>query len=218
MCIQFLHKLFVKVISTRSVIFVSLIPHTRPYIRTRHFRKASRWTPWKVIAIWHLSLLVACPLFGSDQHHTKSSTCTIYSSSRSVLQYRNAFYILRINKRQIGNFYTIYQNKSITTIQWGITTNVDISGFVGLTTIECNIQVGYHTLQTLCNITNWTVFQNLPWSCCNSSCQIKFLLCTITYDYHFIQRCRAFFKHNLQRTGFCRDPHFLRTKTNVRCY
>ena len=136
-------------------------------------------------------------VLGSYQYHSESTTRTIDSSRRSVLQYRYTFHICGIHRVEIP-LHPVYQHKGTTT-RTNTSCSTKINGWRTrrFTVTECNVQPRYHTLQRTRNVTVAALCNLLAINLVHSTNQIYFLCRTVTYDHHFLQLLRIFLKYNL---------------------
>ena len=84
--------------------------------------------------------------FGSNQYHTEGGSCTIYCSCRSVFDYGNRFYVVRINAVQIA-YRSIDKNQRTGSVDRSGTTHVDAWRTARHTRRSSDVKSGYRTLQ-----------------------------------------------------------------------
>ena len=155
------HKLITEIVVARAIIVESLVPRSRPIEGVWHFGKSRRRIPRQVVVIVHGSLFIACTFLRGYEHHTESCSGTIYRCCRSIFEHGNILDILRIHKRQVRYFHAVEEYEGTSTIERCVTSDVYFSLLTRLSTVEGDVQIGYHALQSLCDVSNRPVRKHL---------------------------------------------------------
>ena len=90
------------------------------------------------------------------------------------------------------HIHTIHNEQRRCIIQCTDTTYHDTASGSGITTLWNDIHTGNLTLQCLADICITLCIQFFCTYICHRTCQVRFLLCTVTNYDHFIQRFRIF--------------------------
>ena len=141
-------------------------------------------------------------MLGCYQYNAIGSTNTI-NGSRSIFQYRYRFYFIGIHTWEIA----LVTRNTINHDQ-RLTQATDINGiieFTGLWTFLCNTHTGYFSGKHIHHILilshgNFLIINS--WDC---TCQSRFLLRTVTYNYYFFQCLAIFLQSDFQYGISCRD-------------
>ena len=161
--------------------------------------------PSKVIAVIDGHLIGRLGALGLNQDDTEGSTRTIDGGRGSILQYRDALDVLRIQERDIIVRNSIDHNQGVahfTVAQGSDTTDAHRSSFVDVTRGGGDSQTRNSSLQRLGHILLRTTFHGLAQiNRGYSTGQVRLLLRTITYNHHFVEQFGIFFQYHAERLG-----------------
>ena len=149
-----------------------------------------------ITVVWDTSL--SClTTFCCNQDDTVRCFRTIDGSWSSVFQYRDALNIVRVNRVHCSCFDTVHQDIRVSSIQCTDTTHADCRTILTRTALSwSHLHTRHHTLQTRRNVLDRTAFQSLAIYWRYRTGEVHLLLCTVTYNYDFVQSFSILFHCN----------------------
>ena len=186
-------------------------------IGVHHFRNRNSITKTNIHAIIH-TCLTCFSFLSLHQNYTECSTCPVNRSRRSILQNRNRFNIIRVQRIKT-TLDTVNQNQRRRAR--AITNRTDATDIKAHGTIERTTFASYRkvqarncTLQCLGYICYRTGGKYLGVYHTNSTRHIDFFLGSITHYHNFVQRLCVILQSHLQRSSI---PNYLGSlETNKR--
>ena len=128
----------------------------------------------------------------SDKHDSFRSPCTIDSGRSGILQNRDCFNILWVYRIDISR-HSINDHQCAGTVHRSVASYLKRGKLSGLACTRSYRQSGYGALQGIGRAAYRTVLDDIRIDSLHSTCQIHFLLSSITHYNNFIQQLRIFF-------------------------
>ena len=175
--------------------------------------------------LWHtilsaesnLSLLTSLTLLCCQNDNTVSSTGTVDSSWRSVLQHCHWLDIVRVQCSESAwrDWSTIEDDERLrATRDWANTTKTDVYRLTWFTTWSEHLQTSNLSLQSVCNVCYRLLLESFTSNSCNRTYnRTKFLGTTVAQYNQFVKHLRIRSECNL---NICLDRNFLSLHTQVR--
>ena len=173
--------------STHTLHSVNAILHC---VNTTHFDFLGSILPREVARVRYVNGFGLCTLLGSNQYYTECSLGTVDRSSSSVLEDRDALYIVGVNNLDRWNFHVVQKDKwaRATVSRTYLTTNLDSRVRTDFTVRHHDVQTRSSTLKTTTNVRNLTAGEGLFYvNRRYSTCQVDFLLLAETYYYEVVE-------------------------------
>lgn len=155
---------------------------------------------WSIEIIRNLALSGFTFLRG-DKHYTITGLSTIDSSRSGIFQNFHRGDVVRIDAADIAQANTIYYVKGIGRHIGGITTHAHRRTAARSCRGLDYLHTGSLTLQGGRGVADGTVLHVLCFHLRNGSRHGAFLLHTVTYYHHFVQRLAVFFQYDVHHTG-----------------
>ena len=155
-----------------------------------HLDLLSSILPREVARVRYVNGFGLCTLLGGNQDYTEGSLSTVDRSSSSVLEDRDALYVVGVNNLDRWNFHVVQKDKwAWTTVgRTYLTTNLDGRVRTDFTVRHHDVQTRSSTLKTTTNVRNLTAGEGLFYvNRRYSTCQVDFLLLAETYYYEVVE-------------------------------
>ena len=155
-------------------------------VNTTHFDFLGSILPREVARVRYVNGFGLCTLLGSNQYYTECSLGTVDRSSSSVLEDRDALYIVGVNNLDRWNFHVVQKDKRAraTVSRTYLTTNLDSRVRTDFTVRHHDVKTRSGTLKTATNVRNLTTGKSLFYvNRRNSTGKVDFLLLAETYYY-----------------------------------
>ena len=145
--------------------------------------------------------LSALTFLGSDKHYTITGLSTIDRSRSGIFQDLHGSDVVRVDAADVAQADTVHYVKRIGRHIGGVTTHTHRRTAARSCRGLDYLHTGSLTLQGGRGVADGTVLHVLCFHLRNGTRYGTFLLHTVTYHHHFVQRLAVFFQYNVHHTG-----------------